>query len=134
MVVRLTLIIAPCRASFYSQLPVGHNKSAEFLVQISCEVAINVIPNFAYVIFTLRKCVVFQIVYCLRTQRYVWICNTFPPSDTIFGEATGHLGCISCDISQFPAGISRKPAGKVTPCLQDCIFLIKAVSIGNEYF
>jgi hypothetical protein len=61
------------RASFYSRLPAGHDKSAGFIAQISCEVAIFLIQNLACVIFSLRKSVDFQIVCHLKTQRIGYI-------------------------------------------------------------
>ena len=56
------------RVSFDSRLPASHDKSAGFLTQIFCEVAIHFIPNLACVIFTVRKSVVFQILCHLNTQ------------------------------------------------------------------
>ena len=50
------------RVSFYSRLPAGRDKSAQFISQISCEVVIHFIPNIACVIFTLIKAVIFQTV------------------------------------------------------------------------
>ena len=55
------------RASLYSRLPAGRNKSAGFLAQISCEVSIYFIPNLAFVILNIRKSVIFQILCHLKT-------------------------------------------------------------------
>ena len=60
-------------ASFYLQLPAGQDKSAWFLAQISFELAIHFIPNLAYVIFTVRKTTIIQIVCHLNTQRIGYI-------------------------------------------------------------
>ena len=71
------------RVTFDLRLPAGHNKSAGFLAQISCEVAIHFIPNLACVI-----------VWHLKAQRigYIIIQSAFSPFWHNFWRNIGTLG------------------------------------------
>ena len=65
--------MAQVRVSLYSWLPAGRDKSAGYLAHISCEEAIHYVPNLAFVIITLGKSVVFQLVCFLKDQTNVFI-------------------------------------------------------------
>ena len=63
------LIVSECgRASFYSRLPAGHDKSAGCLAHISCGVAIHYVQNLAFVLITLGKIIVFHIEWYLNAH------------------------------------------------------------------
>ena len=70
-----------CLASCYRRLPAGHDKSKGFIAEIYCEVAINLILNFEFGLFTSGNA-------CKN-----WIHGNLENSfDTIFDETMGHFG------------------------------------------
>ena len=75
-------------------IPAGHDKSAGFLAQISCEIAIHFIPNLACVVFTLRKVLFSNSIppESPKNSIYNHLKYLFLPSDTIFDYTTGHMG------------------------------------------